>query len=114
MPITDWSDDITLVDLGPEPQLSEDLGALLASLDGPGAQARHVVLDMKEVRMLSSSNIAWLLRLRKIQKLSKKRLVVARVSNRIWAVFLTAGLDEMFETSSDVGTALASIQLGIG
>jgi anti-anti-sigma factor len=114
MPITDWSDDIALVDLSQEPQLSEDLTSLLASLDGPGAQARHVVLDMKEVRMLTSSNIANLLRLRKIQKLSKRRLIVARVSDRIWAVFLTAGLDEMFETSSDVGTALASIQLGIG
>jgi anti-anti-sigma regulatory factor len=114
MPITEWSDDIALVDLGQEPQLSDDLGALIASLDGPGAQARHAVLDMREVRMLTSSNIASLLRLRKIQKLSKKRLVVARVSDRIWAVFLTAGLDEMFETSSDVGTALASIQLGIG
>ena len=34
MPITEWSDDIALVDLGQEPQLSDDLGALLASLDG--------------------------------------------------------------------------------
>ena len=30
MPITEWSDDIALVDLGQEPQLSDDLGALLA------------------------------------------------------------------------------------
>ena len=114
MPITDWSEDIALVDLGPEPQLSEDLTNLLNSLDGPGAQPRHVVLDMKAVRLLTSSNIAALLRLRKIQKLAKRRLVVARVPDRIWAVFLTAGLDEMFETSSDVSTALASVQLGIG
>ncbi|MFM7808092.1 MAG: hypothetical protein ACKPEA_09210, partial [Planctomycetota bacterium] len=48
----------------------------------------------------------------KLQKLAKRRLVAARVVDRIWAIFLTAGLDEMFETSSDVGTALASIQLG--
>ena len=113
MPITEWSDDILLVDLGSEPQLSEDLGTLLPMLDGPGAQARHVVLDMHGTRALTSSNISSLLRLRKLQKLAKRRLVVARVPDRLWAVFLTAGLDEMFETSSDVGTALAAVQLGI-
>jgi len=31
----------------------------------------------------------------------------------VWAIFLTAGLDELFETSADVGTALAAVQLGI-
>ena len=113
MPITEWSEDILLVDLGSEPQLSEDLGNLISMMDGPGAEPRHLVLDMHGTRALTSSNISALLRLRKMQKLSKRRLVVARVPDRLWAVFLTAGLDEMFETSSDVGTALASVQLGI-
>ena len=113
MPITEWSDDILLVDLGAEPQLSDDLSALIAMLDGPGAEPRHVVLDLHEARALTSSNISSLLRVHKIQKMTKRRLVAARVPDRIWAGFLTAGLDKMFETSSDVGTALASVQLGI-
>ncbi|MFM7808949.1 MAG: STAS domain-containing protein [Planctomycetota bacterium] len=113
MPITEWSDDVLLVDLGSEPQLSEDLSGTQQMVDGLGATPRHIVLDMHEVHMLTSTNIAALLRLRKMQKLAKRRLVVARVPNRVWAIFLTAGLEEMFETSSDVGTALAAVQLGI-
>ena len=113
MAITEWSEDILLVDLGGEPQLSEDLSNLLAMLEGPGSQPRHVVLDMHQVGMLTSSNIASLMRLRKLQQLSKRRLVVARVRDRVWAIFLTAGLEDLFETCTDVGTALASVQLGI-
>jgi len=113
MPITEWSDDVLLVDLGGEPQLSEDLSSTQQMIDGPGAQPRHLVLDLHEVHLLTSTNIAQLLRLRKMQKLAKRRLIVARVPNRVWAIFLTAGLDELFETSSDVGTALAAVQLGI-
>ena len=113
MAITEWSEDILLVDLGSEPQLSEDLSNLLAMLEGPGSQPRHVVLDLHQVGMLTYTNIAALMRLRKLQQLSKKRLVVARVRDRVWAIFLTAGLDELFETSTDVGTALAAVQLGI-
>ncbi len=114
MAITAWSDDIALVNLGREPQLSEDFSTLLHSLDGPGATPRHVVLDLHDVHMLTSSNLAALMRLRKLQKLSKKRLVICRIPDRVWAVFLTAGLDEILETCADVGTALASIQIGIG
>jgi len=113
MAITEWSEDILLVDLGPEPQLSEDLASLIATLDGPGAQPRHLVLDMHGVRMLTSSNIAAFMRIRKLQQLAHRRLVVCRIPDRIWAVFLTAGLDDLFEVAADVGTALASVQLGI-
>ena len=113
MAITDWSEDIALVDLGGEPQLSEDLASLLASLDGPGATPRHVVLDMHGVSLLTSSNIASFMRLRKLQQLSKRRLVLCRIRDRVWATFITAGLDELFEVAADVGTALASVQLGI-
>jgi anti-anti-sigma regulatory factor len=113
MPITEWSEDVLLVDLGAEPQLSDDLSTVQQMIDGPGAAPKHVVLDLHEVHLLTSTNIAALLRLRKLQKLAKRRLIVARVPNRVWAIFLTAGLDELFETSSDVGTALAAVQLGI-
>ena len=113
MPITEWSEDIALVDLSGEPALSEDLAALLASLDGPGATPRHVVLDLHAVSLLTSSNIAALMRLRKIQQLSKRRMVLCRIKDRVWATFITAGLDELFEVAADVGTALASVQLGI-
>jgi hypothetical protein len=35
MSITEWSEDVLLVDLFPEPLLSEDLQQLLLSIDGP-------------------------------------------------------------------------------
>ena len=113
MSITEWSEDVLLVDLFPEPLLSEDLQQLLLSIDGPGAAAKHVILDFQQVNGLTSSNIAAMLRLRKRVLQQKRRLFICAVSDRVWSIFMTAGLDDVFETSAEVSTALASVQLGI-
>jgi anti-anti-sigma factor len=112
MSITEWSDGVLLVDLSPEPSISEDLQQLQKALDAAGA-AKHVVLNFQEVSSLTSSNIAALLRIRKRVLQLKKRLFVCAVSDKVWTIFMTAGLDDVFETSTEVSTALASVQLGI-
>ena len=113
MSITEWSEEVLLVDLFPEPLLSEDLQQLLLAIDGPGATAKHVILDFQQVNGLTSSNIAAMLRLRKRVLQQKRRLFICAVSARVWSIFMTAGLDDVFETSAEVSTALASVQLGI-
>ena len=113
MSITEWSEDVLLVDLFPEPLLSEDLQQLLLSIDGPGAAAKHVILDFQQVNVLTSSNIAAMLRVRKRVLQQTRRLFICAVNDRVWSIFMTAGLDDVFETSAEVSTALASVQLGI-
>ncbi|MSR34485.1 MAG: anti-sigma factor antagonist [Phycisphaerales bacterium] len=113
MSITEWSEDVLLVDLVPEPLLSEDLQQVLLAIDGPGAAARHVILDFQQINGLTSSNIAAMLRVRKRVLQQKRRLFICAVNDRVWSIFMTAGLDDVFETSSEVSTALASVQLGI-
>ncbi len=102
-----------LIDLFPEPLLSEDLQQLLLAIDGPGAEAKHVILDFQQVNGLTSSNIAAMLRVRKRVLQQKRRLFICAVNDRVWSIFMTAGLDDVFETSAEVSTALASVQLGI-
>ncbi|MCE9620446.1 MAG: STAS domain-containing protein [Planctomycetes bacterium] len=113
MSITEWSEGVLLVDLSPEPSISEDLQQLQRTIDGPGVEPKHVVLNFQEVNGLTSSNIAALLRIRKRVLQLKRRLFVCAVSDKVWTIFMTAGLDDVFETSSEVSTALASVQMGI-
>ncbi len=110
MGIKDWSENIVLADLQDDPQFSDDLNALSDLV-----QKRNgcdVVLDMSGVSYLNSSNIAKLLRLRKIlQGDYTGRLKLCALNTGIWGVLLVTGLDKIFEFCDDVPTGLASLQL---
>ncbi|MCZ6699179.1 MAG: STAS domain-containing protein [Planctomycetota bacterium] len=110
MGIKDWSENIVLADLQDDPQFSDDLNALSDLV-----QKRNgcdVVLDMSGVSYLNSSNIAKLLRLRKIlQSDYTGRLKLCALNTGIWGVLLVTGLDKIFEFCDDVPTGLASLQL---
>jgi anti-anti-sigma factor len=111
MPIENWSEDVLLVELSDDPQFTDDMTALLESLESGGA--RNVVLDFKNVSFLNSSNIAKLLKLRKTVVVSKHRkLKLCCVSTHVWGVFLVTGLDKIFDVCDDVSIGLASLQLG--
>jgi hypothetical protein len=133
MPISEWSDRILIVELSDEPLFSEDMDALSQRLDHPAASqaagtrpgrapAGHpapaagttpdIILNMKSVTFLNSSNIAQLLRLRKKVIAGQKRLRICAVADPVWSVLLITGLDKVFEFTSDVSTALASLQIG--
>ena len=110
MNIKDWSENIVLADLQDDPQFSDDLNALSDLV-----QKRNgcdVVLDMSGVSYLNSSNIAKLLRLRKIlQSDYTGRLKLCALNTGIWGVLLVTGLDKIFEFCDDVPSGLASLQL---
>lgn len=111
MPLTEWSDEILLAELGQEPAFSEEMGNLMARLEQD--QPKHVVLDLRAVRTLNSSNLAQLLRLRKRVLSQGKRLRLSGVRDSVWSILIVTGLDKVFDFSEDLSAALASVQIGL-
>ncbi len=111
MPINEWSDDILITELSDEPAFSEDMDALLRTLEARGSDLPDVIVDMKRVTYLNSTNIAQLLRLRKKLVEADQRMRVCTVHNSVWSVVLITGLDQLFEFTDDVSTSLASLQI---
>ncbi len=110
MSVKDWSDNIILVELQDDPQFSDDLNAvhdLVAKRNGS-----HVILDLAGVTFLNSSNIAKLLRLRKLMHTTAPgKLRLCGITTGVWGVFLVTGLDKIFEFCNDVASGLASVQM---
>lgn len=107
---TDWSDTIVMVDLADEPALSDELTSVLERLDGADP-APHVVVNFARVTYLNSSNIAQLLKLRKVLAEAERSLKLCSLSDEIWSVMLVTGLDKVFRFAPDPMTALAGLQL---
>ncbi len=71
-----------------------------------------VVLNFAAVGFINSSNVAKLLRLRKLTTGDGRRLILCDINTQVWGVFLVTGLDKIFEVTDSVSTALATLQLG--
>ena len=121
MGIDEWSPTILRVDLAAGPAFAEDLSELIERLqtrptDSPRSPhppyaPPSVVLDLSRVSYLVSSNLTQLLTLRKLAKELQFKLLIAGVPTTLWSVFLTTGLDRLFEFAPDSATALAKITL---
>ncbi len=113
MTIQSWSDDILLGELQDDPVLSDDLNAIVDQLEKDGTA--HVVLDFANVNYLNSSNIAKLLKLRKMLAGSDgHQLKLCGINSHVWGVFLITGLDKLFDFADNVSLGLASIQINDG
>ncbi len=108
MPIERWSDKIAVVHLADDPQFSDELGALEQSLQQAPID---VVVDLAAVHFVNSSNLARLLRLRKLTSQSSCRLILCSISTQVWGTFLITGLDKLFQFSDNVPTGLATLQM---
>lgn len=106
----DWSDEILVANLADEPALSDELTLIADRLSEADAPP-HAVLDFQNVRYINSSNIAQLLRLRKVLDEKSRQLRVCGVADEVWSVLLVTGLDKVFKFSPDIMTALASLQM---
>lgn len=110
MPIQNWSENVLLVELADDPQFTDDLVALIETVQN--TSDKDVVLNFGNVSFLNSSNIAKLLKLRKIQVITNHRkLKLCALDTHVWGVFLITGLDKIFEVYDDVATGLASLQV---
>lgn len=110
MPIQQWSERIWVVQLVEEPLLSEELATLHAQA-AHAASMPDIVMDLSSIRMITSSNLAQILRMRKLAVDRESRLRLAAPRDAVWAVILTTGLDKVFEFSQDVPSALAVLQM---
>jgi len=110
VPIQSWSDEILIVELQDDPVLSDDLNALIDQVKD--ACAVDVLIDFSQVSFLNSSNIAKLLKLRKIVSLAGRRhLVLCGANAHVWGVFLITGLEKLFEFADNVSLGLTAVQI---
>lgn len=112
MPIENWSENVLLVELADDPQFTDDMNSVLETVEPRGDL--DVVLSFANVTFLNSSNIAKLLKLRKIITVTHQRkLRVCAVSTHVWGVFLVTGLDKIFDMFDDVASGLASLHIDL-
>jgi anti-anti-sigma factor len=111
MAVQQWSETVILGELSDDPQYSDDVTAVIEQCRRDTRQ--NVLLNMADLSYLNSSNIALLLKLRKLVTIENQRkLKLAGVNTRIWGVFLVTGLDRLFEFVDDVPSGLAALQMG--
>ena len=108
MTTQDWSDNIVLVDLVDDPELSDDLTILTEQME---KEPKDVVLNFAAVNFLNSSNISRLLKLRKTLIDRDRQLRLCAISIQVLAVFLLTGLDTVFDVVTDTAAALTSLQI---
>lgn len=110
MAVQQWSDSVLLADLADDPQFTDDMHQLIEQCTA--SKQHNVLLDMAGVNYLNSSNIAKLLKLRKLVCVTnERRLKLCKINRQAWSVFLVTGLDRIFEVAEDVPTGLAALQI---
>jgi anti-anti-sigma factor len=108
MSIEDWSHQVVIVHLGPDPSFSDDLQTLQ---ERSTQESLDAVLDFSGVRYINSSQIARLLKLRKTISAGGQRMVLCGTDAQVWGAFLVTGLDKVFEFADAVPLALATLQM---
>ena len=110
MPVEQWSDTILLAELTDDPQFTDDLAQLLEQCGT--SPLCDVLLNLADVQHLNSSNLAKLLKLRKLVAITnQRRLKLCSINAHVWGVFLVTGLDRIFEVAEDLPTGLAGLQM---
>ena len=99
MGIQNWSESVVLVNLAQEPDMSEELRTIIEISNSRGDC--EVVIDLSSVDIITSSNIAKLLKLRKILQDCGHRLVLCGLKQQMKNIFLVTGLDGVFEFVDD-------------
>ena len=109
MSIQNWSDDIVLVNLVKEPNISNELQAVTGMVTNKGGF--DVVIDFADIEIITSSSISKFLTLREHLTASGHHLVFSLVSPRVKKIFAITGLDKIFSFVGDQFVALAGLQL---
>ena len=108
----DWSERILVCELSDEPALSEELTILEERVGtAPPGEPPSVVINFSNVTYVNSSNLAQLLKIRKMLADAGGLLRVCSVTDEVWSVMLVTGLDKVFQFAPDPMTALAGLQL---
>jgi len=111
MPLNEWSESILVLELNDEPAFSEDIDTIMRRLVGCNDKLPNVVINFQGVTRLNSSNLAQLLRLRKHLLTHGTRMSLCTINDSVWSIFITTGLDKLFQFTEDISTSLASLQI---
>jgi len=109
MGIQNWSEEIVLVDLPPEPEMGEELKTVTQIARDRGDC--EVVVDFSKVDIITSSSLSKLLRLKKLMTDCNHRLIFCNVAPATKGIFTVTGLDGIFEIVDDKFVALAGLQM---
>jgi anti-anti-sigma factor len=109
MGIQEWSENVLLVSLAPEPDMCEELKTITDMVRQ--RKGCSVVVDFSEVDIVTSSSLAQLLKLQKMLDDNDQQFVVCGMSKRTKSIFDVTGLDKVFEFVQDKFTALAGLQI---
>lgn len=109
MSIDQWSADILVIELQDDPGFTDDLNSLTERLTANGNV--DIVFNFAGVKYINSSNIARLLKVRKLVTNQRRRLVLCEINTNVWGLFLVTGLDKVFQFTDKLATALASVQI---
>ena len=109
MSVQQWSETIALAELENDPGFTDDMTSVMELLQDN--EDIDVVLSFVGVNYLNSSNIAKLLRLRKLLVSRDHKLMLCGVNTHVWGLFLVTGLDKVFNFCDDVSMGLTSVQL---
>ena len=108
----DWSEDIVVVNLSDEPALSDELSNLVQRVEScDPQQTPRVVLNFGDVTYVNSSNIAQLLRLRRLLDGVSRGMKLCSVNDQVWSVFMVTGLDKVFDFTENPAAAIALLQI---
>jgi anti-anti-sigma factor len=109
MGLQNWSEDIILVDLPPEPNMGDEIKTVTDVTRDRGDC--DVVVDFSSIDIVTSSSLSKLLKLRKLLADCGHRLVFCNVAPATRGIFTVTGLDGIFEVADDKFVALASLQI---
>ena len=109
MSIQDWSENIVIIELPKEPQITEEV-QMAIDIFKDRADC-NIIVDFSEVDIITSSGISALLTLNKMITDSKFQLILCNVSKATKNIFDVIGLLEVFDFINDKFLALASLQM---
>lgn len=107
MGIQDWSENTIIVDLSREPEMRDELEAVMEMVRDRGDC--DVVIDFSGVDIVTSSSLSRLLKLRKMLSDRGHKLVLCSVASATKGIFMITGLDSNFEFADDKSVVPASL-----
>jgi anti-anti-sigma factor len=99
MGIQEWSENILLVDLPPEPEMGDELKCVADRVHDKGGH--NVIIDFSSVDIITSTNIMRLIKLRKSLADQVCYLILCNVGSTVQAIFKVMGLDDIFKIFDD-------------
>ena len=109
MAIEHWSNEIVIVHLPQEPEMSDELTAITEFISE--RENYDVVVDFSSVDNVTSSDLSKLLKLRQVTARDGRRLVLCNIDPTTEDMLSITGLADVFELTCDKSTALATLEM---